>query len=344
MSPEPTSRRAAVLGSPITHSLSPALHNAAYTALGLPGWHYDAHEVDERALPGFVDSLGPEWAGLSLTMPLKRVALDVADHVAPAAAAIGAANTLVFGPDGRTVHNTDVTGIVAALRRARDAGVPGPDGAVAAEADRPAAGSGAFAVEPDGPAAGSGDLATGSGDLATGSGTGRDSSAGSRGRAVNRAVVLGAGGTAQAAIAALAELGMPEVAVLVRDAGRTTELRETARRLGTDPQIRAVLTDPLEAARALDGADVVISTLPAGAADELAGARWRPGTTLLDAVYAPWPTAVAAGAAAGGATIVSGLEMLLQQAIAQVELMTGRPGPEQAMREALDAAVLARSA
>lgn len=270
-----------MLGSPIMHSLSPALHNAAYAALGLHGWHYDAHEVDERALPGFVDALGPEWAGLSMTMPLKRVALSVADHVEPAAAAIGAANTLVFGTDGRTAHNTDVTGIVAALRRA-----PGT---------------------------------------------------------VSRAVVLGAGGTAQAAIAALSELGVPEVSVLVRDTGRAGELRETARRLGTDPQIEAALTDALDAARALDGADVVISTLPAGAADELAGARWKPGTTLLDAVYAPWPTAVAAGAAAGGATIVSGLEMLLQQAIAQVELMTGRPGPERAMRDALDAAVLARS-
>ncbi len=277
-----------MLGSPITHSLSPALHNAAYAALGLPGWHYDAHEVDEQALPGFVDALGPEWAGLSLTMPLKRVALAVADHVEPAASAIGAANTLVFGADGRTAHNTDVTGIVAALRRARRTTGPAPDGPV-------------------------------------------------------RAVVLGAGGTAQAAIAALAELDVPEVWVLVRDAGRAGELRETARRLGTEPRVRAVLTDALEAARALDGADVVVSTLPAGAADELAGARWKPGTTLLDAVYAPWPTALAAGAAAGGATIVSGLEMLLQQAIAQVELMTGHPGPEQAMRDALDAAVLARS-
>ncbi|MDN5918697.1 MAG: shikimate dehydrogenase [Pseudonocardia sp.] len=285
MSPEPSPRRAAVLGSPILHSLSPALHNAAYAALGLHGWHYDAHDVDEQALPGFVDSLGPEWAGLSLTMPLKRVALDVADHVEPAASAIGAANTLVFGEHGRTAHNTDVTGIVAALRRADSDPRPAP----------------------------------------------------------LRAVVLGAGGTAQAAIAALAELGVPDVSVLVRDAGRAGELRETACRLGTDPQVRAVLTDALEAARALDGADIVISTLPSGAADELAGARWRPGTTLLDAVYAPWPTAVAAGAAAGGATIVSGLEMLLQQAIAQVELMTGRPGPEQAMRDALDTAVPARS-
>ncbi|MER7438068.1 shikimate dehydrogenase, partial [Pseudonocardia alni] len=111
-------RRAAVLGSPIAHSLSPALHNAAYTALGLTGWHYDRHEVDEAGLAGFVAGLGPEWAGLSLTMPLKRVLLDVADHVAPGAAAIGAGNTLVFEGTGATAHNTDVTGIARSLRAA----------------------------------------------------------------------------------------------------------------------------------------------------------------------------------------------------------------------------------
>ncbi|MEJ8277616.1 shikimate dehydrogenase [Pseudonocardia spirodelae] len=273
-------RRAAVLGSPIAHSLSPALHNAAYAALGLTGWHYDRHEVDEAGLARFVAALGPEWAGLSLTMPLKRVLLEVADHVAPGAAAIGAGNTLVFEATGTTAHNTDVTGIVRSLR-------------------------------------------------AAGAGTGR-------------AVVLGAGGTAQAAVAALHDVEVDAVDVAVRDAGRTADLRATAERLGTDVTVHAVLGDPAAAARLLEGADVVVSTLPAGAADALAGARWRPATVLLDAVYAPWPTVVAGGAAAAGATIVSGLEMLLQQAVAQVELMTGRPGPESAMRSALDAAVLAR--
>src|SRR5580700_10336612 len=70
-----TVRRAAVLGSPIEHSLSPVLHTAAYQALDLHGWHYDKIECDESGLSRVVDSMGPEWAGLSLTMPLKRVAL-----------------------------------------------------------------------------------------------------------------------------------------------------------------------------------------------------------------------------------------------------------------------------
>jgi shikimate dehydrogenase len=260
--------RAAVLGSPVAHSLSPVLHTAAYRALGLD-WTYDRHECAEAALPGFVGGLGPEWAGLSLTMPLKRAALEVADDVAPLAAAVGAANTLVLGPR-RVAHNTDVAGIVGAL----------------------------------GPVAG-------------------------------RAVVLGAGGTAQAALAALRELGVTEVEVLVRATARAGELRAAAERLGVAPRIDDALADPARAGAALRGADVVVSTLPAGAADGLAPPS---GGTVLDVVYAPWPTAFAAAAAAAGARVVSGLEMLLHQAVAQVELMTGRPGPVAEMRAALERA------
>ncbi|MGE3285325.1 MAG: shikimate dehydrogenase, partial [Pseudonocardia sp.] len=145
-------RRAAVLGSPIAHSLSPVLHRAAYAELGLDGWSYGMHECDEAGLPGFVDGLGTDWAGLSLTMPLKRVALQVADEISPLAAATGAANTLVLRPGSRFADNTDVAGLVAALGR----------------------GSGATAL------------------------------------------VLGAGGTAQAALAALRELGICDVTVAVR--------------------------------------------------------------------------------------------------------------------------------
>ncbi len=269
--------RAAVLGSPVGHSLSPVLHTAAYAALGLSQWRYTAHECDEAGLPGFVAGLGAGWAGLSLTMPLKRAALRVADELSPLAAAVGAANTLVRR-DGRwSADNTDVRGLVVPLR----AGGP-----------------------------------------------------------AERAVVLGAGGTAQAALAALAEVGVPDVTVLVRSAARAGELRATAARLGVDPVVRAVLDDPAQVAAVLAGADVVVSTLPAGAADALTGAR--PGATVVDVVYAPWPTPFAAAAAADGARVVSGLEMLLHQAVAQVELMTGRPGPVAAMRAALEAAVAAR--
>lgn len=260
--------RAAVLGSPVAHSLSPVLHTAAYRALGLEGWSYARHECDEAALPAFVAGLDATWAGLSLTMPLKRVALEVADEVSPTAAAIGAANTLVLTGGRWIAENTDVLGIVAAL-----------------------------------------------------------------GEVGGRAVVLGAGGTARAALAALRDLGVDDVTVLVRDPARAGGLREAAERLGVSPQIDDALVDPGRAAAALEKADIVVSTLPGTAADALSGTG--PGAVVLDVGYAPWPTPFAAAAQAGGARVVSGLEMLLHQAVAQVELMTGRPGPLEAMRAAL---------
>jgi len=112
-------RRAAVLGSPIGHSLSPVLHEAAYRALGLKHWSYEAHEVQALALPGFVAALGPEWAGLSLTMPLKEAAFEVADEVSDLAREVGAINTLVRRTDGGwRGDNTDVYGVSQALREA----------------------------------------------------------------------------------------------------------------------------------------------------------------------------------------------------------------------------------
>jgi shikimate dehydrogenase len=112
-------RRAAVLGSPISHSLSPALHGAAYRALGLSDWLYDAYEVQESALRGFVTGLGPEWVGLSLTRPLKEAAFEVADEVSDLARNVGAINTLVRRPDGGwSGDNTDVFGVSQALREA----------------------------------------------------------------------------------------------------------------------------------------------------------------------------------------------------------------------------------
>jgi shikimate dehydrogenase len=89
-------------------------------------------------------------------------------------------------------------------------------------------------------------------------------------------------------------------------------------------------------------ADLVISTLPGGAADPLSSTRWQPGTTVLDVVYAQWPTPFAGSAQAAGCPVVSGLTVLLYQAVTQVELMTGHPGPVEAMRTALAAAVAAR--
>jgi len=272
---ELTKRRAAVLGSPIRHSLSPTLHCAAYAALGLARWRYEAVNCDEATLPAFVEGLGPEWVGLSLTMPLKRVALTVADEVSPLASAVGAANTLLLGPpeQPRRAENTDVAGILAALR---EAGV-----------DR-----------------------------------------------VRGGAILGAGGTAQAALAALRELGEFAPRVVVRNPARTAELLATAGRLGVRPEILGGLPE----VDLLD-TDVVVSTLPPGAGDTLRGRPWDSQPVVLDVVYTPWPTPLAASAREAGCRIVSGQAVLLHQAAAQVELMTGCCAPIVQMRAALDTAV-----
>ncbi|WOP18001.1 shikimate dehydrogenase [Raineyella sp. LH-20] len=111
--------RCAVLGSPIGHSLSPVLHRAAYDALGLTDWTYEAYDVDEAGLAGFVAGRGPEWVGLSLTMPLKQAVLALGEP-SEVARIVGAGNTLVFDHAGGPHHveNTDVTGMTAALSRA----------------------------------------------------------------------------------------------------------------------------------------------------------------------------------------------------------------------------------
>lgn len=117
-------RRAAVLGHPVAHSLSPVLHRTAYAALGLDGWSYELHDVDEPDLAAFLARLDGDWAGLSLTMPLKQVALRAVDVVQPLAEAVGAVNTILFQPGGLTVGaNTDVHGLVRALAEAEPVGV-----------------------------------------------------------------------------------------------------------------------------------------------------------------------------------------------------------------------------
>jgi shikimate dehydrogenase len=249
------------------------VHNAAYAALGLDGWMYDAIDCTERELPEFLvrTRRGP-WAGFSCTMPLKRAVLDAADEADPLAVAVGAANTLIPIPDGGwRAAMTDVDGMVAAL--------------------------------------------------------------GEAGASFYDVTILGAGGTAQAALAAVARGGAAQVTALVRDQTRADALRETAQRLGVALSIAS-----LEVGAAALAADLVISTLPATAADPYADRRWRGTQVVFDAVYEPWPTELARAAARHGATIVSGTALLLHQAAAQVTLMTGRRAPLAAMRAALRAA------
>lgn len=281
--------RAAVLGSPIAHSLSPVLHAAAYAELGLADrWHYERHECDERGLPGFLArcaETGTEpWAGLSLTMPLKRVAMTLADTVDPIAVQVGGANTMVFGDGLRHAYNTDVDGIVAALR---EAGIT----------------------------------------------------------RIRTAAVLGAGATAASALAALRVLGATgegAVTALVRSLARTGELDAAAKRMSAE-----ITTAELGGRGGVDtllDVDLVVSTLPAGAADRFALAVAKSGAPLFDVVYAPWPTALGTAVAEAGGTVVGGFPMLLHQAARQVELMTGvEHAPVRAMRTAGEAELLRRA-
>lgn len=125
-----TARKAAVLGSPITHSRSPQLHLAAYRALGLTGWTYDRIECTGEQLPGLVSSLGPEWIGLSVTMPGKIAALEFADQRTERAVTIGSANTLVRIDGGWRADCTDVDGVSGALTEGGIGDVSGADAVV----------------------------------------------------------------------------------------------------------------------------------------------------------------------------------------------------------------------
>ncbi|WP_020128850.1 shikimate dehydrogenase [Streptomyces sp. 303MFCol5.2] len=271
-------RRAAVLGSPIVHSLSPALHRAAYEALELTGWTYDRFDVDEEALPSFVAGLGAEWAGLSLTMPLKRAVIPLLDEISETAASVDAVNTLVFNEEGRRVgDNTDIPGMVAALRE--------------------------HGVEQ-----------------------------------VDSAAILGAGATASSALAALTRVCTGEIVAYVRSAARAAEMRQWGERL--DVEVR--IADWADAADALRF-PLVVATTPAGATDALAASVPERPATLFDVLYDPWPTELAARWSMFGGAVVSGLDLLVHQAVLQVEQMTGRvPAPVGAMRKAGEHALASR--
>lgn len=265
---------AAVLGQPVAHSLSPTLHTAGYRALGLTDWRYTAHEVGAGGLAAWVGERDESWRGLSLTMPLKEVAFDVAETVSETATVTGAVNTLVRRDDLRwDAHNTDVHGIEAALARAPHE---------------------------------------------------------------RTATVLGGGATARSALLALGRLGVRSVRLAVRGEARPETLR-VALHAGV-----AVEVVPLRD-WAQDAGRLVVSTLPpAGADAAVAGlaavrgagagaARTLGDATLMDVVYADWPTPLARAATSAGATVLSGLDMLVHQAAEQFRLFTGETAPVEAM-------------
>lgn len=267
MSSTPRARKAAVLGSPIAHSRSPQLHLAAYRALGLEHWTYDRIECSADELPGVVGGFGPEWVGVSVTMPGKFAALRFADERTARAEQVGSANTLVRTPGGWRADNTDIDGVAGAL-----------------------------------------------------------------GSASGRALVCGSGGTAPAAVVGLAELGVTGITVVARNPDKAARLLELGSRVGV--ATRFCELDSPGLADEVAAAEVLISTIPAEVASRYGG-TFAAIPVLLDAIYNPWPTPLAAAVSAAGGRVVSGLQMLLHQAFAQVEQFTGLPAPREAMTCAL---------
>ena len=275
----PYLRRAYVLGHPIAHSLSPALHRAAYAYLGEANLEYDRRDTLPDDLPAIMHGVrnpagteeAPYIAGLSVTMPLKTAVIQYCDELSETARVTGAVNTVY--PRGERVlgDNTDVIGIVNALLRA---GLK-PNH----ERDEPA--------------------------------------------------VIGGGATAISALTALHKLGYRRASVYARSLHKLGSVQEAAERLGV--QLSTVALAEFPAEQKARRHNPVISTLPARAADEwasqlsgLKGASATHQPVLLDVAYNPWPSVLASVWEASGGAVVSGLEMLLYQAVEQVLLFTDR--------------------
>ena len=275
----PYLRRAYVLGHPIAHSLSPALHRAAYDFLGEPNLEYDRRDTLPDDLPAIMHGVrhpkgtedAPYIAGLSVTMPLKTAVIEYCDELSETARVTGAVNTVY--PRGEKVlgDNTDVIGIVNALRHA--------------------------GLEPE--------------------------------PLKDSAAIVGGGATAISALTALHQLGYSRVSVYARSLHKLGSVQEAADRLGV--QLEQVSLAELPQNLAERGHHPVVSTLPAHAADEwasqlsgLKGASATHRPVLLDVAYNPWPSVLASAWEANGGTVVSGLEMLLYQAVEQVLLFTDR--------------------
>ena len=161
-----------------------------------------------------------------------------------------------------------------------------------------------------------------------------DGVAGALGSASGRALVCGSGGTAPAAVAGLAQLGVSGITVVARNPDKAARLVELGNAMGV--ATRFCDLDGGGLADEVAAADALVSTIPADVAARYAGTLSAIGV-LLDAVYDPWPTPLAAAVTAAGGRVISGVQMLLHQAFAQVEQFTGLPAPREAMTCALEA-------
>lgn len=254
-------KRFAVLGSPIAHSKSPAIHLAAYRVLGLD-WEYGRAEVQKGLLRTFLAGLEDPWNGFSVTMPLKEEATRFAEELDPYAKLTGATNTLFQDEFGKWHgFNTDVFGIVQAVTEARIG-------------------------------------------------------------LVKHALIIGSGATATSAMVAISVLNP---AAHVEVLARNPESRKALLALGKKLGLKVRRAGGLRAASRVS--NLTISTLPAGSLDKQAvklgkALFWKPKGALLDVAYNPWPSKLAAAWTAKDKRTISGLEMLIWQAVAQIRIFT----------------------
>lgn len=276
MTDHPRIPLAGVIGSPIAHSRSPALHGYWLKRYGIKG-HYipmDVAQTDLRDVLATLPKMG--FVGLNVTIPHKESVLALADIVTDRAALIGAANTLIFRKDGKLfADNTDGSGFIANLRQEAPGWVPS-----------------------SGPA-----------------------------------VVFGAGGAARAVVAALIEVGVPEIRLANRTRARAEALR-------SDFGAKVHVHDWVQAGNLLDDAATVVNTTALGMVGKpefrVPLDALRPGTMVTDLVYTPLRTTLLEQAAQAGCVVVDGLGMLLHQAAPGFERWFGtRPEVDEATRAAV---------
>ena len=253
--------RAAVLGSPIAHSLSPKIHTKAFELLGIVG-EYQAIEVEEKSFPAFFAKNSEEkWNGFSLTMPLKEIVLQASTQVDDRATRVNSANTLYRSGDGWAVTSTDYLAFETLLSVDANANV----------------------------------------------------------------AIIGGGGTARAAIGSL-NSKLKSVDVLLRNPARVQAMSTAA------PDIKV---KQCEMGTSLDSYDLIIQTTPSGAFDQYVTNLNSATGVLLECLYKPWPTPLASRFADLGGTVISGKELLVEQALFQIELFTQMKIDFAQMRQAL---------
>jgi shikimate dehydrogenase len=269
-----------VIGNPVGHSLSPAIHNAAFRKVGL-NFVYLAWQVEAigEAIKG-LRALG-NFRGASVTIPHKVAAIPFLDHVEQTAQRIGAINTIVAEKGVLTGYNTDATGALRALKEGE--------------------------VELTG----------------------------------KRIVVLGSGGAARAiAFALAAESGAEKLTLLgIEDAERTRLAQDI--RSTTAVTVEDSSLDESTLRRVLPGAHVLIHCTPVGMspkvdATSVSASLLHTGLSVMDIVYNPLETRLLKDAKHAGCKTIPGLEMFLNQAVAQFELWTNQPAPVDVMRTVLE--------